>query len=153
MELREALSIAEQVKNRYQAFQKIQEVLTVAVSLEANIQAAEKRLASLEAQEAKVKEDLAMLRQASAELDKTHQSRMISLNEVHTQKERQLEEDHKKRVQDLDENYTKIKEISEKNVEDLKAKTAEAQSTLDAKLQEIKEAEEHFNQLRARLKV
>jgi len=157
MDLTEALNIVEQVKSRYQAFEKLEEVIATARGVEGNLAAQKQVTADLVTKHDATKSALDDLEtqlnkrrvQSTEELrqlDEDTQKQKESLNQAlqdHTarvsaqvelvnQKRANAEASHQTRIQELEQEFASRRDVLEKEVAAMTSKHQGLKSALEA---------------------
>jgi chromosome segregation ATPase len=146
MEIQEAINIAQQVKSRYQAFEKLEEFLRYVSSLDNYEKEVNGRIDAAKAAEAEGK---ARLDSVNANIEQAHRD-LSTLKESHERRSAELTDSHNQRATELQASYQQKQYDLEK---DLAAKQTEAAgkiSDLNAQIDsKVAEVADHHSRLEA----
>lgn len=137
MQISEALNVIQQVKNRYQAFAKLEEVLQFTVATINNSKEIQQRLKSLQSDETNARAQLEVLQNEIAELNsqrvtitKANEQRVQELSREASERHEKANREHSERMTSLDRQYEETREKLQKEVSDLQEELRETHAQL-----------------------
>jgi len=139
MDLSEALNVVQQVKNRYQAFQKLEEVLAFTISqinaqkeIHARLKEHQETEANARAQIEVLQGEIADLNAQRVTINKANEQRAQELAREASARHEKANKDHSERMSQLDSQYTETKAKLEQEVSDLRGEVSQLNSELAA---------------------